>query len=304
VAPYARYTYRLAQFVFDLCEHMSIKDVANFIHISWDRVKSIDKSELRKRYEKMKFSKIKILCIDEISIRKRHKYLTIIANYQTGQVIGVVKDRNYKALAMFFNKIRLKYRKKIEAVAIDMWDPYIKAVTEFLPNAKIIFDLFHVVAAFSRFIDKIRNIEYKKASDEQKELMKRSRYLLLKNPQNLSHEEKPRLKQILKTNKVLTQVYILKEYLKRIWQYRYRACAEKFFNYWCYLAFELKNDELSKFVNMLLKYKYGILNHCHYHIHTSKIEGINNKIKVAKRRAYGFHDIEYFGFKIMHITSN
>jgi transposase len=180
----------------------------------------------------------------------------------------------------------------------------VKAIREFLPNAEIVFDLFHVVAAFSRFIDTICNIEYKKASVEQRELMKRSRYLLLKNPQNLSYEEKPRLKQILKTNETLAKVYILKEYLKRLWQYRYQAWAEKFLNYWCLLALELKNDQLNRFVDMLLKYKYGILNHCHYHIHTGKIEGINNKVKVTKRRAYGFHDIEYFGLKIMHITSN
>jgi transposase len=304
VGPYARYTHRLAQYVFDLCEHMTVKDVSEFVHMSWDQIKSIDKSELVKRYKRMDFSKLNILCVDEISIRKRHTYLTIIANYETGQVLGVERNRDYYALAKFLEKLPLKVRQKIKAVAIDMWDPYIKAINEFLPDAKIVFDLFHVVAAFSRIIDKVRNEQYNKASESQKELMKRSRFLLLKNPQNLSYQEKPRLKQILKNNKTLANIYILKDYLKRLWQYRYRAWAEKFLNYWCLLAFEIKSECVDKFIKTLLRYKYGILNHCHYKIHTGKIEGINNKIKVAKKRAYGFRDLDYFGFKIMHITSN
>ncbi len=304
VEPYARYTHRLAQFILKLCEDMSVKKVSEILHMSWDQVKAIEKSELRKRYQNLNLDDVKILCVDEISIRKHHKYMTVIANFETGQVIGVVEDRDYNALANFLKNIPLKVQNNIKAVAMDMWDPYIKAVNEHCPNAAIVFDLFHVKAAFSRLIDKVRNIEYRNADSEQRKLMKRSRFLLLKNPQNLKAEEQPRLKQILKNNENLTLLYILKDYLKRLWQYHYRAWAEKFLHYWYQLALESGIDLLIKFVKTLRKYSYGIINHCKYHIHTGKLEGINNKIKVIKRTAYGYRDLEYFSLKIMHATCN
>jgi len=303
VATYARYTYRLAQFVFKLCEHMTLQDVAELLHMSWYQVKEIEKSELMKRYKTRNFDGIKILSIDEISIKKHHKYLTVITNFDTGEVIGVVENRDYEALATFLKTIPFEVRRTIEAVAIDMWDPYIKAIKEHCPKAGIVFDLFHVIAAFSRLIDKVRNIEYRKADAELKRLMKGARYLLLKNPQNVKADERPRLKAILKSNENLALLYILKEYLKRLWQYRYRASAKKFLYYWCQLALESGIQPLYKFVTMLLNYSYGIINHCKYKIHTSKIEGTNNKIKVIKRRAYGYHDLQYFALKIMHATA-
>jgi len=256
-----------------------------------------------KLYKTRNFDGIKILSIDEISIRKHHKYLTVITNFNTGEVIGVVENRDYKALATFLKTVPFEVRRTIEAVAIDTWDPYIKAIKEHCPKADIVFDLFHVIAAFSRLIDKVRNIEYRKADAELKSLMKGARYLLLKNPQNIKADERPRLKAILKSNENLALLYILKEYLKRLWQYRYRASAKKFLYYWCQLALESGIQSLYKFVTMLQNYSYGIINHCKYKIHTSKIEGTNNKIKVIKRRAYGYHDLQYFALKIMHATA-
>lgn len=303
VAPYARYTHRLARFIFKLCEHMTLKDVAELLHMSWHQVKEIDKSELRKRYQEVDFKDVKILAIDEISIRKHHKYLTIISNFQTGEVIGVVENRDYNALSNFLKNLPSEVRGNIEAVAIDMWDPYVKAIKKHLPNALIVFDLFHVKAAFSRLIDKLRNIEYRNADSKLKSLMKHSRFLFLKNPQNLKTEERPQLKEILKLNEPLALAYILKDYVKRIWQYHYRASAEKFLLYWCDLALDSGIELLKSFVKTLYKYSYGILNHCKFQIHTGKLEGTNNKIKVIKRKAYGYHDLEYFAFKIMHATA-
>jgi transposase len=111
---------------------------------------------------------------------------------------------------------------------MDMWDLYIKAVKEHGPSCAIVFDQFHVVSSFGRVIDKVRNIELRKAKQSGKEVIKGSKYLLLKNPENLFKEEKPKLKAILKLNKALSTVYILKDYLKRLWQYRYPKCAQRF----------------------------------------------------------------------------
>jgi transposase len=179
-----------------------------------------------------------------------------------------------------------------------MWDPYIKAVKECCPEASIVFDQFHVVKAFSKVIDKVRNAEYRKANKEGKEVIKGSKYLLLRNKENLLKEERPKLKSLLKLNEAITTVYILKDYLKKLWQYRYTKCAESFLNYWCHIANESKIRPVVAFARTLKRYAYGIINHCKFPIHTSRIEGINNKIKVIKRKAYGFHDMEYFSLVI------
>jgi transposase len=181
---------------------------------------------------------------------------------------------------------------------MDMWDPYIKAVKECCPRADIVFDQFHVVKAFGKVIDKVRNIEYIKATKQGKEVIKGSKYLLLKNRENLLQDEKPKLRSLLKMNKAITTVYILKDYLKKLWQYKYLKCARSFLNYWCSIAEESKIKPVIAFAKTLKNYACGIINHCRFPIHTSRMEGINNKIKVIKRKAYGFHDIEYFSLII------
>lgn len=181
---------------------------------------------------------------------------------------------------------------------MDMWDPYIKAVKECCPGADIVFDQFHVVKAFGKVIDKVRNSEYRKANKQCKEVIKGSKYILLKNRENLLQDERPKLRSLLKMNEAITTVYILKDYLKKLWRYRYPKCAESFLNYWCSIAIESKIKPAIAFAKTLKKYAFGIINHCRFPIHTSRMEGINNKVKVIKRKAYGFHDIEYFSLII------
>jgi transposase len=161
------------------------------------------------------------------------------------------------------------------------------------------------VAGFSRVIDTVRNSEYRKACQEHKAVYKGAKYLLLKNRGNVrrrSHRQQ--LKELLALNEVISAVMILKEKLKHLWSYRSRTWAAKALDEWCALARSLKQKSLSAFANMLQRHRDGILNHCDYPIHTGKLEGVNNKIKVIKRKAYGFHDLRYFTLKIYQAFAN
>ena len=129
----------------------------------WKTVKNIDKHYLEQDYGQPDLNGLRVLAVDEIAIKKGHNYLTVVLDFLTGRVVFVGKDRKAKTLKRFFNQLSICQRKKIEAVAMDMWDPFIKAVKDKLPNAKIVFDLFHVVASFSRVIDIVRNREHRKA---------------------------------------------------------------------------------------------------------------------------------------------
>jgi transposase len=303
VEPYSRITKRLEQYVFALCQLMPLMDVCRLTQLNWHQVKAIDKKGLTQLFSYRTLSGLKLLCVDELAVRKGHHYLTIVANHETGEVLYVAEDRNSDSLAKFFKTLTPELLLSIEAIAMDMWDAYLKAVSDYGPHAKIVFDQFHVIKAFNAIIDEVRNSEYRQSADSSAYL-KNSKYLLLKNAHNLTPVELPRLKAILRRNKNLATVYLLKDYLKRLWQYQYVKSAVKFLDYWCQLAIESAIPELKKFVKMLLRYAYGIINHCRYPISTARLEGINNKIKVMKRRAYGYHDFDYFKLKIMQATVN
>lgn len=301
--PHCRVTKRLATYIHGLCRIMTVKEVAEHLDLDWKTVKNIDKLFLEAQYGVPDFDGLRLLAVDEISIRKGHRYLTVVLDYETGRVVWIGPKRQARTLKTFFNLLTPRQRKHLEAIVLDMWDPYIKAIKEKVPHVKIVFDLFHVVAQFSRVIDQVRNSEYRKVAPEHKEVFKGARYLLLKN-QLRRPKERAQLAELVKLNEVISTVLILKDQLKHIWSYKSRPWAAKALDQWCTLARSLKNRELTRFANMLERHRYGILNHCDYPLHTSVLEGVNNKIKVVKRKAYGFHDLRYFSLKIYQAFAN
>jgi len=126
--PYLRVTRRLATYIHHLCKVMTVTEVAQHLQLNWKTVKDIDKQYLEAHYGQLNYDGLRILAVDEISLRKGHKYVTIVLDYETGRVIHVAKDRKAKTLNRFFNRLSAKQKKSIEAVVMDMWDPYIKAV--------------------------------------------------------------------------------------------------------------------------------------------------------------------------------
>jgi transposase len=277
---------------------MTLQEVADHLDLGWKTVRDIDKEALQQEYSKTDYADLRFLAVDEIAHSKHHKYLTIVINYETGTVIWTGEGRSKETLLEFFNQMPNEVKAKIEAVAMDMWKPFAQAVSEGCPNAAIVYDFFHIVANYNDVITRVRRSEYHKASKEDKRVIKGSRWILLKNPENLKEKDKPKLNDLLAKNESLAKVYILKDELKAIWTYIDKDSMELALDNWCELALEAKLPELTRFVKMLLTHKEGILNHATYPIHTSKLEGVNNKIKVLKRKAYGFHDLEYFSLKI------
>ena len=303
--PYLRVTKRLARYIYELCKLMTVQEVAQHLGLDWKTVKAIDQRSLEKQYGQTDYQGLRILAIDEISIRKGHRYLTVVLDYLTGRVVWVGKDRKSRTLKKFFAGMSKGQKQALEAIVMDMWDPYILAVQQKVPHVKIVFDLFHVVAQFNRVIDKVRNTEYRKASKAHKDVFKGTKYLLLKNRSNVRrHKDRRHLEELLKLNKVINTILILKDKLKHIWTYRSQTWADKAIEEWCDLARALNHPEVTRFAKMLCRYRYGILNHCDYPIHTGILEGVNNKIKVIKRKAYGYHDLRYFSLKIIQAFIN
>jgi len=297
--PGKRVTIRLARYIHELCKLLPVKQVAEHLDLDWKTVKEIDKSFLEVEYGRTDYSKLRILAVDEIAVKKGHKYMTVVLDYETGRVVWMEEGRDADTLKAFFKGMTKEQIQSVEAVAMDMWNPYIKAVRDCAPHIKIVFDLFHVVSGFNKVIDKVRNDEYKKAREEDKRVYKGTKYLLLKRREKLKLRERKRLRELVALNEEIFYVLILKDKLKELWKYKSRVWAEKAIGDWCRLARCLDHKEVHKFAKRLEQYEYGILNHCDYPIHTSCLEGVNNKIKVIKRMAYGFHDERYFALKVI-----
>lgn len=300
-----RVTRRFARYVYDLCRLLPIKQVAELLELDWKTVKAIDKRGLQEEFSETDYAGLRYLAVDEISYKKHHHYLTIVLDFETGRVVWVGKDRKAKTLDPFFANMPGFVRDSIEAVAMDMWEPYKQAVQKWCPQAAIVHDPFHIIANYSRVIDEVRREEVRQAqSEESKRYVKGTRWILLKNAENLTEKQVPRLKELLDANENLYKVYVLKDDLKAIWDHTDRVEMATALSDWCLRAREADLEPLDKFVDMLKGHVEGILNHADYPIHTGRLEGINNKIKVLKRQAYGFRDLEYFALKIKQRCSN
>lgn len=299
VDPHQRVTLRLGAYAAQLCSlGLSVEVVARHLDLDPKTVKHFDKAALQAQVGGTSYEGLSRLAIDEIAVKKGFQYMTVVLDYDTGRVVWMGPDRQAATLDRFFAEMPVTVRAAIQAVAIDMWDPYIRSIKQWCPNADIVFDLFHVVKAFNQVIDAVRNEEFCKVDAAGRETLKGSKYLFLKNWGNLDRRERVRLSEILAMNERLNTLYWLKDLLVHIWHYHRPAWAGKVLDQWCAVAREDGHPSLATFARRLERYRYGILNHCKHPMHTGRIEGVNNKIKVIKRIAYGFHDPEYFALKV------
>jgi transposase len=298
VDPYSRCTKRFEELVAQLCQMTSLKQVAELLELDWKTVKDIDKKYLEKQFAIPDYEGLRLLAVDEIASHKGHNYFTIVMDLERTRVVWVGKDRSQETLDQFFKELGPERSKLIEAVACDMWDPYIASIKENAPGAKIVFDKFHVIKNYSKVIDKVRNIEFKKATQDKKEAIKGTKYLLLKNRDKLKKDQKEQLESLLELNENINIAYILKDELKRLWNYKSVGWANHCLDSWISTALASEIRPIINFAQTLNKYRYGLINHCYYPIDSGKLEGMNNKIKVIKRIAYGFRDDDYFILKI------
>ena len=218
--PRRSYIRSFAQYVLELARRMTIRDVALHLGVSWDVVKEIVKGDLQKRFSRPKLKHLRQIAIDEISIGKGHRYLTVVLDLETGMVVHVGHGKGGDALLDFWKRLR-RCGVKIEAVASDMSPAYIQAVRDHLGHAVHVFDHFHVIKLFNEKLSDFRRELYREATERMhKEVLKGTRWLLLKNPENLDRtkREPQRLQQALKLNESLATAYYLKESLRWFWE--------------------------------------------------------------------------------------
>jgi len=303
--PKKHYTHQLARYVLGLCRKMTMADVADHLELSWDIVKEIlqdDLQERSKRVERVEWKKLEYIGIDEISYRKGHKYLTVVLNLETGHVLYTAEGKKAEVLAPFFKKIR-RSRTKLKAVAMDMSNSYKAAVEEYYRRpVAIVYDRFHVMKLVNHELDEMRREEVRKAvTEDAKKAIKGKRYLLLYGLEKLTENRRLQLLELLMLNQNLATAYILKEQLRLFWEQPDRYKGEQFLKGWIGVARESGIKRLRKIAKTLEDHWDGLVSYFDHPISTGPLEGVNNKINVLKRKAYGYRDVEFLKLRILFI---
>lgn len=299
--PRRSYTRSFERYALQLSRLMTIQDVARHLQVGWDTIKDIQKRDLQHRFKRPRLGKLKQIAIDEIAVGRGHRYLTVVLNLQSGAVVFVGDGKGADALLPFWRRLRASGA-RVEAVATDMSAAYVQAVREHLGEAVHVFDHFHVIKLFNEKFSDFRRELHREATDRlHKEVLKGTRWLLLKNPENLdpSRKERERLEEALRLNQPLATVYYLKEDLRQIWSQPDKATAAQVLEDWIRRAEASCIKVLQKFAVTLAMCRTGILAYYDCRISTGPLEGTNNKIKIMQRQAYGFRDQEFFKLKIL-----
>ncbi len=294
------YTKSFERYALELTRHMTIKDVAEHLCVTWDVVKDIKKAYLQKHFSRPSLKDVQQIAIDEISIGSGPKYVTIVLDLLSGAVLFVGEGKSADALLPFWRRLR-RARARIDAVAIDMSAAYISAVETHLPNAAIVFDHFHVIKLMNEKLTALRRDLFREATDQlQKNVLKGTRWLLLKNPENLNEEKEEhlRLEEALQLNAPLATAYYLKEELRQFWGLPGKSIAKRFLNSWCNRAMSTGISQLITMARTLAAHAFGLLAYYDHPISTGPLEGTNNKIKTMQRQAYGIRDKEFFKLSI------
>lgn len=297
----SRITHRVRAWVEALAQLLPIAHVAQLTGLHWHTIKAIDHQRLERLHGEFNAKGSRRLVMDEFALHKGHRYATVVMDAQCMRVLWVGEGNSREAIRPFFELLGEEACRQIEAVAMDMNTAFDLEVRKHCPNAEVVYDLFHVVARFGRdVVDRVR-VDQANALREQpaaRKVIKRSRWLLLRNRDNLQEEQAVKLEELLAANAPLATVYLLKTELKEIWfAPSVREGAQRW-RRWYRLAIESQLAPAIQFARRLRKYLRGILASAIYPMNSSILEGVNNRIKVIKRMAYGFRDSAYFFLKI------
>lgn len=276
---------------------MTLREVAAVSHLGWDTVKGIVKSDLGRRYGRIPLRAVRYLAVDEFHVGRKGRFMTVVLDLESGRILWVAKGRGSEALRKFFRRLRLA-RAKVKAVACDMSAAYWSAILRYLPGVDIVFDHFHVIKLANEKIDELRRALVREADIVERRFIKGTRYLLLMGEENLPPEKYTALEQALRFNEPLSIAYYLKEELRYLWSQPTRAAMRKFLENWCGQALASGIGPMISLARTLRAHATGILNYFEHRISTGKLEGLNNKIKTLKRKAYGYRDQTFFILKL------
>ncbi len=298
------YTKRFAFYVGRRCRETPIKEIAEELFLDWHAVKELDKQYMREQLRRAGDPAPRVIGIDEIAIAKGHQYRIVVSDLERGRAIWFGgKDRSEASMDEFFAWLGPIKCAQIRLAVMDMWSAFRTSTLKNgnAPQAKILYDKFHILKHLGEAMDKVRKREYARLSGKDRRFVKGLRYTLLSRWGNLTADGRAALKLLFKANTRLNKAYLLKESFGQLWDYTSPYWARMFFHQWRESLRWQRLQPFERFAQMIAIHWDGIEAYCHEEnkVPLGFVEGFNNKVRAIQRRAYGFRDEEYLRLKIL-----
>jgi transposase len=299
------YTKRFAFYVGKRCRSATIKDVAEELHLDWKTVKELEKKYLKEKLRRAGKPNPQVIGIDEISIGQGHSYRIVVSDLERRRAIWFGGNgRSQESMDLFYQELGPRKAKRIRLAVMDMWKAFEVSTLKQAPQAAILYDEFHILRHLQNALDKVRKNEYARVSGQDRRFIKGQKYHLLSHWENLSLSGRKALKLLLAANKRLHTAYVLKESFGQLWSYHAAAWARKFYENWKASLKWQRLKPYEEFAKLIERHWDGIAAFCkpENKVALGFVEGLNNKIRVFQRRAYGLRDEEYLRLKVLTCT--
>ena len=293
------------QFLADWAKSLSWQEVATRFKTSWGKVFRSVESIVEWGLKHRSLTGITAIGVDEVQWRLGHKYLTLVYQINAGfiRLLWIGRERTEETFSKFFDMLGEERCQNIEYVCSDMWKAFLKVIKERISHSVHVLDRFHIVANLNKALDKVRTEEHRKArEDGHVPILKNSRWVLLKRPENLKESQELKLKELLKYNLKSVRAYLLKEEFRQFWYYVYPSWAGRFLDRWTTRVMRSKIEPLKKEALTLRRHRELILNwfRAKKQFSSGVVEGLNNKVKVTMRKSYGFREYNSIRIALYH----
>ena len=297
----SRFTLLFERFAVDvLLSASSKKKAAELLGLSWDEVHHIQERAVKRGLARRSLEDLKHIGIDEKSFLKGHSYASVLYDLDGSRVLDVEKDRTEESAQALLSTLPEPVRESVEAVAVDMWEPFLKAVDTKLPNAKIVHDKYHLVSHLTKAVDEVRRKEHKELKQNGlEELLKGTRYTWLRNPENWTEKDELTFNTLQSQGLKVGRAWAIKETFMGIWDYVYEKSARKFFDRWYWWATHSRLKPIIKVAKMMKRNIDNILTYLQHRITNAAAEGFNSKIQAIKSAARGFRNFAHYRTSIL-----
>ncbi len=275
----SRFTDSFEQEVAWLAQRVDLSMVEEYFRITWRSVRRIvQRAVLQHRDEQRQLDGLRMIGVDEISYRKRHKYLTVVVDHLSGRVVWAGKERKIKTLLRFFRALGAERAAKLEAVTMDMWEAFMTVVGRKAPQARIIFDRFHIVKHLNEAVDETRRELLRPLKGKPRRDLKNTKFPLLKAKHNRTAKDRRVLREQVKANRTLYRAMLLRDDFMDLYTYKSETWAAKFLRNWINTAIRSRIEPIKRKARMIRKHFDGVVAWVTWRLSNGRLEGMNNKI--------------------------
>jgi len=294
--PGSQFTAWFERLAIDLLRECSVTGAAGLLRITWDEAWGIKERAVARGLSRRPHDVVTHLGVDEKAIAKRHRYLTVVADLERSRVLYLAEDRKQESLDGFWSTLTAAQREGIEAIAMDMWEPYVQSTRAHLVAAetKIVFDKFHVAQHVHDAVDRVRRAEHRTLKQDGDPRLTGTKYLWLMRPQDMSPEQRATFRGLQATDLKVARAWTLKERFRQFWDYTYPGAAQNFFARWFWRATHSRLAPMAAVAKLIRRHLPNVLTYLRHGLTNAGLEAVNATIQWIKKTARGFQNVEHF----------